>query len=78
MPRPKNIGVSEELRLRVPANLVRYLQLVARNSVSGSTANEIASFILVTAIRHMIKTREHEVEVAQLLALEEGASDAQR
>ncbi len=71
MARPKNIVDSEELRLRLPASLVHYLQLLAQNSVMGSTANEIASFILVTEVRQMIKSREHEVKVEHLVAFEE-------
>jgi hypothetical protein len=66
MARPKNVGETDELRLTLPVSLINYLNYLAKDSVMGPNANDIAAHLLIESVRALIREKEHEMKLPSL------------
>lgn len=54
--KPKTVPI----RMRVSANLYAYLGVLARETILGTSENDVATFVLTERLKEMIDEKYHE------------------
>jgi hypothetical protein len=62
----KLVGEVDDLRVSLPVTLINYLNFLAKDSVYGASANDIASHLLIEEVRRLIREDEHELKFPML------------
>jgi len=65
MPRQKE-GEAETLRFDVAKPLADYLSLLAKNSILGVTANDVARVLLINEVQRLIDSGYHAKDVPRI------------
>lgn len=63
-------GETDEIKLRVPKTLIGYLSVLAKDSMMGASANDIAVHLLTKEVQRLFDGDAHSKKIPQPIVAE--------